>query len=203
MESDQDLVTRLLSKLSATFKIRNLSEPGFFLGIETIKCDDGLLLSQQRYMNDILKCAGMAECKALSTPISVSKSITFSADLYEDPTQYRSLARKQKTVARSSTEAEYKALADAYAELIWIVSLLREIKVSGISVPRSGRCDNLGDTYICANPIFHARTKHVEIDYHFVRDRVASGDIQLYSSHLDNINEIYISRSNYLLCIFR
>ncbi|XP_019157992.1 PREDICTED: uncharacterized protein LOC109154715 [Ipomoea nil] len=86
------LVTHLLSKLSATFKIRDLGEPNFFLGIETIKCDDGILLSQQRYMNDILKRAGMAECKPLSTPISVSKIVPFSADLYDDPTQYMSLA---------------------------------------------------------------------------------------------------------------
>ncbi|XP_019167625.1 PREDICTED: uncharacterized protein LOC109163327 [Ipomoea nil] len=92
MGSDQPLVTHLLSKLSATFKIRDLGEPNFFLGIETVKCDDGILLSQPRYMNDILIRAGMAECKSLSTPISVSKIVPFSAHLYDDHTQYRSLA---------------------------------------------------------------------------------------------------------------
>ncbi|XP_019179176.1 PREDICTED: uncharacterized protein LOC109174393 [Ipomoea nil] len=70
----------------------DLGEPGFFLGIETVKCDDGILLSQQRYMNDTLKLAGMAECKPLSTLIPVSKFVPFSADFYDDPTQYRSLA---------------------------------------------------------------------------------------------------------------
>ncbi|XP_031090978.1 uncharacterized protein LOC115995974 [Ipomoea triloba] len=92
MGSDLDLITSLLSKLSVAFKIRDLGEPGFFLGIETIKCVDGILLSQQRYMNDILKRAGMAECNALSTPILTSNSISFCTDLYENPTQYRSLA---------------------------------------------------------------------------------------------------------------
>ena len=80
--------------------------------------------------------------------------------------------RKQATVSRSSTEAEYKAMANATAEMIWIQSVLREL---GIKSPPAARlwCDNIGATYLSANPVFHACTKHIEIDYHFVRERVA------------------------------
>ncbi|XP_019151933.1 PREDICTED: uncharacterized protein LOC109148652 [Ipomoea nil] len=85
---------------------------------------------------------------------------------------------KQRTVARSSIEVEYKGLADVCAEVIWVLSLLREIGVTAISVPKLW-CVNLGATYLCANPVFHARTKHVQINYHFVRDRVAKGEIQV------------------------
>ncbi|XP_019189245.1 PREDICTED: uncharacterized protein LOC109183634 [Ipomoea nil] len=92
MESDQALLSQLMSKLFATFKIRDLGEPNFFLDIETVKNNDGIILSQQQYMNDILTRAGMTNCKPLSTPISVSKVVPFNADLYDDPTQYRSLA---------------------------------------------------------------------------------------------------------------
>jgi histone deacetylase 1/2 len=81
-------------------------------------------------------------------------------------------ARKQATVSRSSTEAEYKALANATAEVIWVQSLLTELGVSQSRVA-SLWCDNLGATYLSANPVFHARTKHIEVDYHFVRERVA------------------------------
>jgi histone deacetylase 1/2 len=81
-------------------------------------------------------------------------------------------ARKQATVSRSSTEAEYKALANATAEIMWIQILLSEV---GIRAPRTAKlwCDNMGAKYLSANPVFHARTKHIEVDYHFVRERVA------------------------------
>lgn len=81
-------------------------------------------------------------------------------------------ARKQATVSRSSTEAEYKALANATAEMMWIQKLLAELKVPHSQVARLW-CDNIGATYLSQNPVFHARTKHIEIDFHFVRERVA------------------------------
>jgi hypothetical protein len=78
---------------------------------------------------------------------------------------------KQRTVARSSIEVEYKALADGIAEILWIRSLLSELRVPS-SIVTTLWCDNLGATFLFANPMFHARTKHVEVDYHFVHDRV-------------------------------
>jgi len=85
---------------------------------------------------------------------------------------------KQRTVALSSTKAEYKVLADGTAEVIWLQYLLTDLQVPSVSAPTIW-CDNLGATYLSANPIFHARTKHVEVDYHFIRDRVAKKDIQI------------------------
>jgi hypothetical protein len=76
-------------------------------------------------------------------------------------------ARKQTTVSRSSTKVEYKAIANATAEIIWIQTLFDEF---GVSHPPAVAlwCDNLGATYLSANPIFHVRTKYIEVDYHFV-----------------------------------
>jgi hypothetical protein len=76
-------------------------------------------------------------------------------------------SKKQPIVSRSSTEAEYKAVANASAELIWTQALFRELGVFLSSAPILF-CDNIGVTYLSSNPAFHARTKHIAIDYHFV-----------------------------------
>ncbi|XP_019161015.1 PREDICTED: uncharacterized protein LOC109157618 [Ipomoea nil] len=91
MGNDSALIDTLLRQLSTAFKIRNLGTPGFFLGIETLTTDSGLLLTQRRYMHDILQRAGMTDCKPLATPAAVTKAVTPSDEPYDNPTQYRRL----------------------------------------------------------------------------------------------------------------
>ncbi|XP_016650500.1 PREDICTED: uncharacterized mitochondrial protein AtMg00810-like [Prunus mume] len=106
---------------------------------------------------------------------------TTSACIFFGPNLLTWIAKKQSTVSRSSTEAEYRALANTTAEIHWFGSLFREL---GIPL-RSAPCiyvDNLSSIY----PIFHARTRHIEIDYHFVRELVAWKALQTFyvpSSH--------------------
>jgi histone deacetylase 1/2 len=99
-------------------------------------------------------------------------------------------SRKQQTVSRSSTEAEYKAIANVTAEMIWIQSLLKELNVFQHRPPQLW-CDNLGATYLTTNPMFHARTKHIEVDFHFVREQVARKTLQVrFISSKDQLADV-------------
>ncbi|BAB90546.1 putative rice retrotransposon retrofit gag/pol polyprotein [Oryza sativa Japonica Group] len=267
--STEKATTALLKDLNKEFTLKDLGDLHYFLGIEVTKVSNGVILTQEKYANDMLKRVNMSNCKPVSTPLSVSEKLT----LYEgsplgpnDATQYRSIvgalqyltltrpdiaysvnkvcqflhapttshwiavkrilrylnqctslglhvhksastlvhgysdadgagsiddrkstggfavflgsnlvswsARKQPTVSRSSTEAEYKAVANTTAELIWVQTVLKEL---GIESPKAAKiwCDNLGAKYLSANPVFHAKTKHIHVDYHFVRERVS------------------------------
>lgn len=85
-------------------------------------------------------------------------------------------SKKQSTVSRSSAEAEYRAMATTASELLWLRILLRDLTVS---LPSSARlyCDNRAALHIAANPVHHERTKHIEVDCHFIRDCVKNGSI--------------------------
>lgn len=87
-------------------------------------------------------------------------------------------SKKQKCVARSSMEAEYRLVANTAAELCWVCSLLSEL---GIQLPTTPviYCDNIGPTYLSENPVFHSRMKHLALDYHFVRNNVQSGALRM------------------------
>lgn len=100
-------------------------------------------------------------------------------------------AKKQPVVARSSTEAEYRAMALATTDLYWLRMLFKDICVPLFSSPILW-CDNIGALALASNPVYHARTKHIEIDYHFIREKVVNRDISIkFISTHDQIADIF------------
>jgi hypothetical protein len=101
-------------------------------------------------------------------------------------------ARKQATMSRSSTESEYKALANATAEIMWIQTFLYELKIPSPATTKIW-CDNMGAKYLSSNPVFHGRTKHIEVDYHFVRERVSKKLLEIdFVSTRDQVADGFI-----------
>ncbi|WJX96151.1 hypothetical protein P8452_77393 [Trifolium repens] len=86
-------------------------------------------------------------------------------------------SKKQPLVARSSTEAEYRSMANTTADLVWIQSLLHELQVP-CHTPTL-LCDNLSAVSLAHNPVLHSRTKHMELDIHFVREKVLSKQLHI------------------------
>ncbi|GJU36663.1 ribonuclease H-like domain-containing protein [Tanacetum coccineum] len=87
-------------------------------------------------------------------------------------------AKRQHTISRSSAEAEYRGVANVVAETAWLRNLLRELH-SPLSTATLVYCDNVSAAYMSANPVQHQRTKHIEIDIHFVRDMVTAGQVRV------------------------
>uniref|UniRef100_A0A2N9FZ66 Reverse transcriptase Ty1/copia-type domain-containing protein n=1 Tax=Fagus sylvatica TaxID=28930 RepID=A0A2N9FZ66_FAGSY len=140
------------------------------------------------------------------TPGPISLSAFSDADWAGDPNDRRSISgllvylghnpitwstKKQLTVSRSSTEAEYRALASASAEVCWLRTLVKDLGLYLYALLVLW-CDNVSALAIASNPVFHARTKHIEVDFHFIRERVLRKDLQVkFVSTVDQLVDIF------------
>ncbi|GKC25326.1 uncharacterized mitochondrial protein-like protein [Tanacetum coccineum] len=267
-----DEVNKVKEFLKNNFMIKDLGELKCFLGIEVIKTNDGICLSQRKYCLEILFKYGLLACKPSQTPIEskliiggkpintkdkplknifeyqkllgkliylthtdisyavhslsqfmlstleshlklnqrilrhltqapnkgimISKGSNLNLCSYSDWAKCRSTMRsvtgfsifmgnslvswkikKQTMVSRSSAEAKYRALASATCEVIWLTNLLQELNIK-TAKPITMYCDNKAAIQIDSNPVFHDRTKHFEIDLHFIRDKMIEGIIK-------------------------
>lgn len=96
-------------------------------------------------------------------------------------------SKKQSIVSRSSAEAEYRSMANAVCELTWLSALLCDLGVKP-TPPTVLYCDNQAALHIAANPVYHERTKHIEIDCHIVREKIQAG--QLKTLHVSTNHQL-------------
>ncbi|RVW78877.1 Retrovirus-related Pol polyprotein from transposon RE1 [Vitis vinifera] len=264
---------KLKKYLSEEFEVKDLGNLKYFLGMEVARSRKGIVVSQRKYILDILKETGMLGCKPIDTPMDSQKklgiekeskpvdrgryqrlvgrliylshnsarywlAVSAVSQFMHSPTEehmeavYRILrylkmtpgkglffrktenrdtevysdadwagniidrrshfrilsfvwgnlvtleSKKQSVVARSSAEAEYRALAQGICEGIWIKRVLSELGQTSSS-PILMMCDNQAAISIAKNPVHHDRTKHVEIDRHFITEKVTSETVKL------------------------
>ena len=105
----------------------------------------------------------------------------------------------QTVVARSIVEVEYRAMAHTTFEMMWVRSLLHEMRIM-IFIPIKMYCDNQSAIFIASNSVFHERIKHIEVDCYFIRDLVIKKHIvTLYARSEDQLGDIIIKPLAYSL----
>ncbi|CAN6693381.1 unnamed protein product [Malus baccata var. baccata] len=110
--------------------------------------------------------------------------------IYLGPNLVSWSSKKQKTVSRSHVEAEYRQLAYSAAKLSWLRSLFRDLHFH--LVQPTIWCDNVSSIALASNPVFHSRTKHLEVDYHYVREKVVRGQLLVnYICSQDQLADLF------------
>ena len=100
-------------------------------------------------------------------------------------------SKKQTTVALSSTKVEYRGASRVACEVAWLCKILTDLCVN-VTHKVVIYCNNLSSIQLARNPVFHARTKHIEVHYHFIWERVLAGDIDLvYISTDEQVADIF------------
>ncbi|KAM2000679.1 hypothetical protein ACFX16_007955 [Malus domestica] len=174
--------------------MKDLGALKYFLGIEVARSQQGIFLSQWKYVLDILIETRMLACKPADTQIELNHKlgeypdqIPTNKERYQRIVGYFVIVRgnlvswcskKQKVVARSSAEAEYRSMAHGVCELLWVKNLLRDLGFRPKHVMRL-HCDNKAAIDIAHNPVQHDRTKHVEVDRHFIKEKIKARLIEV------------------------
>ena len=143
--------------------------------------DHGILLHRQ----SPLQLHAYSDIDWASNKDDFTSTNAFLLDLDRNPISWSS--KKQCTIARSSTEAEYQYVVSMTIELHWVSNLLNEIDLSSTRASVI-YCDNVGATNLFSNPVFHLHMKHVALYYHFFREQVQNG--YLHVTHVASANHL-------------
>nr|XP_016513992.1 PREDICTED: uncharacterized mitochondrial protein AtMg00810-like [Nicotiana tabacum] len=216
--TDQQEIAQLKSFLYEQFKIKDLGQLHYFLGLKIMYKDDVAIISQRKFELDLLKEYNCLEHKACSSPLDPTIKLKAKEEtILQDPTYYRKLVGKLNFLTNTVLDIAYSVqhLSQFMQEprephLKAAFHLLRYLKndpTLGIFMSKDGdhtvkayydsdwaACPDsmrsitgyLSALHIARNPVFHERTKHIEVDCHFVRDQLQAGLISLHHIRTDN-----------------
>ncbi|GKA07467.1 putative ribonuclease H-like domain-containing protein [Tanacetum coccineum] len=200
------------------FQMSSMGELTFFLGLQVKPKEDGTFISQDKYVTKILNKFSLTDVKTASTPMETYKPLLKDADGEDvDEHLYRSMIGSlmyltssrpdimfvQTVVANSTTEAEYIAASNCCRPVLWIQNQLLDYGYNFMQTKI--HIDNESTIYIVKNPVFHSKTKHIEIRHHFIRDSNEKKLIQMIKIHTDqNVADLItkafdVSRFQYLI----
>ncbi|GAA0153500.1 hypothetical protein LIER_37687 [Lithospermum erythrorhizon] len=149
----------------------------YFLGVEVIRSKKDIFLSQRKYVMDLLTETGKLGAKPCSAPMAPGVQLTRDGKLFDNPERYRRLVGKLNYLRVTRPDITF--------------AISKEIGIEA-SIPAKLWCDNHATIHIASNSVFHERTKHIEVDCHFVRDKVRDGLIATgYMKSEDQLGDLF------------
>ncbi|RVX16244.1 putative mitochondrial protein [Vitis vinifera] len=159
--TDPSLIQSLIQKLQTEFKMKDLGPLGYFLGIQASRDSSGLHLRQSKYIGDLLHRTKMAGAKPASSPCTTGLKLSTHV------AAKRVLRYLKGTIDLGLWYTKGEQTLQAFCDSDWAGN------------PDDRRSTTGGALALASNPVFHARTKHIEVDFHFIREKVANRDISL------------------------
>ncbi|GJV35056.1 ribonuclease H-like domain-containing protein [Tanacetum coccineum] len=187
------LLQHLIDSLHREFDMTDLGALNYFLGISVVRHSTCLFLSQRNSADlPLYARSARATFSCSQAYLAICSGSTSGYYVFLGDNLLTWSVKRQHTLSRSSAKAEYRGVANIVAETAWLSNLLRELH-SPLSTTTLVYCDNVSAVYISANPVQHQRTKHIEIDIHFVRDMVTAGQVRvLYVPSRFQYTDIFI-----------
>ncbi|GJX96578.1 retrovirus-related pol polyprotein from transposon TNT 1-94 [Tanacetum coccineum] len=199
--NNTSMCNEFTNQMTNKFKMSMMGKMSFFLGLQISQSPRGIFINQSKYASEIVKKYGLHTTDYVDTPMIENKKL--DKDLQGKPVDailYRGMigslmyltpsrpdlnyvhgrAKKQKTIAILSIEAEYIALSGCCSQILWMYAVHKTtyygFKFNKIPL----YCDNKSVIALCCNNVQHSRAKHIDIRYHFIKDQVENGIVELY-----------------------
>ncbi|GJX04026.1 retrovirus-related pol polyprotein from transposon TNT 1-94 [Tanacetum coccineum] len=182
--------------IGSKFDMSMMGELKFFLGIQIHQSPQGIFINQAKYAQEILKKHGMTSCDSIGTLMATKhldadlsdsdhagcldsrKSTSGGIQFLGGDKLVSWSSKKQDCTSMSSAEVEYVSLSACCAQVLWLRTQLTDYGFHFDKIPMY--CDSKAAIAISCNPVQHSRTKHIDVRYHFIKEQVEKGIVELF-----------------------